>query len=218
MADHGRCRRMAGVGRHRRVEVVDDEFRLLFVCTGNICRSPFAEILTRHLLVGRLGGRLAARFDVSSAGARAVVGAPMHPDSRAQLVPWNLEGRQAEGFVARQLQPAMAESAHLVLGVSPEHRSAVIDSAPAAVKTAFGLLEFARLVDSIDAGRLPTDPVARAHGLVEEARTRKGLVPPAPPVDDLVPDPMGRGPAAHHAAAVLLYGAVQKIVDGIVSR
>jgi hypothetical protein len=56
-----------GVARHRRKET---EFRVLYVCTGNICRSPFAEILTRHLLTGRLGGQAAAAFDVSSAGRR----------------------------------------------------------------------------------------------------------------------------------------------------
>ena len=45
-------------------------FRILIVCTGNICRSPAAEILTRHLLIGRLGGRAASSFRVSSAGVR----------------------------------------------------------------------------------------------------------------------------------------------------
>ncbi|MGE3285975.1 MAG: low molecular weight phosphatase family protein [Pseudonocardia sp.] len=39
--------------RHR--AVADERFRVLFVCTGNICRSPFVEILTRHLLQARLG-------------------------------------------------------------------------------------------------------------------------------------------------------------------
>jgi protein-tyrosine phosphatase len=37
---------MDDVARHRREET---GFRLLYVCSGNICRSPFAEILTRHL-------------------------------------------------------------------------------------------------------------------------------------------------------------------------
>src|SRR6185437_3085008 len=97
-----------GVGRHRRQERTD-AFPLLFVCTGNICRSPFAEILTRHLLRGRLGGRAAAAFDVSSAGVAAVVGSAMHPDSRAELAPWGLDGAPADGFVARQLQSSMIE-------------------------------------------------------------------------------------------------------------
>jgi Low molecular weight phosphotyrosine protein phosphatase len=43
------------VGRHRADERTD-AFRLLFVCTGNICRSPFAgAMLTRHVLRGRVG-------------------------------------------------------------------------------------------------------------------------------------------------------------------
>ena len=177
------------VGRHRRADIDDSGFRLLFVCTGNICRSPFAEILTRHLLTQRLGGPVAARFDVASAGVHAVVGAAMHAQSRAQLAPWGLHGDAADRFVARQLRSAMATSAHLVLGASPEHRSAVVGRAPATLATAFALTEFARLVAAVDPGDLPSDPVA-----------------PAPPPRDEAPAPPGRA---------LIRGAVQRIVDVI---
>ena len=68
----------------------DEPFRLLFVCTGNVCRSPAAEILMPHLLRGRLGGREAARIAVASAGVCAVVGGAMHPAARAKLAPWGL--------------------------------------------------------------------------------------------------------------------------------
>jgi len=203
------------VARHRKAEPADSEFRLLFVCTGNICRSPFAEILIRHLLVGRLGGRVAGRFDVSSAGVQAVVGASMHPDSRAELAPWGLHRAAAAGFTAQQLRSSIAGSAHLVLGVSPEHRSAVVECAPAALATAFSLGEFARLVTSIDRTGLPTEPVARAHALVEAAWMNRGLTPPAAPADDLVPDPIGRPREAHHEAAALILAAVRRIVDVI---
>jgi protein-tyrosine phosphatase len=206
---------MASVGRHRRAHIADSEFRLLFVCTGNICRSPFAEILTRHLLVGRLGGRAAGRFQVASAGVRALVGASMHPDTRAQLVPWGLHGAAADAFEARQLRPAMADEAHLVLGASPEHRSAVVGNAPAALPTAFSLREFARLTDAVDGNDLPSDPVARAHALVEEARMNRGLLPPTAPADDRIPDPMGREPDAHKMAAALIDAAVRTIIDVI---
>src|SRR4051812_49795210 len=97
---------MGRMGRHWKQA---STFRVLFVCTGNICRSPFAEILTRHLLRGQLGGRDADAFDVSSAGVAAVVGSAMHPDSRAELAPWNLDGAMSERFVARQLHPDMIE-------------------------------------------------------------------------------------------------------------
>ncbi|MGQ0576498.1 MAG: arsenate-mycothiol transferase ArsC [Pseudonocardia sp.] len=201
------------MGRHRAVE--DGVFRLLFVCTGNICRSPFAEILTRHLLVGRLGGRRAASFDVRSAGVQAVVGAPMHPDSRAALARWGLHGPASGGFVARLLEPAMVGESDLVLGASPRHRSAAVECNPTGLGVAFGVREFARLAARVDQRLLPAEPVDRAHALVDLVRHGRGLAPPAPPEADRVPDPMGRPAAAHLEAAALLTGAVRVIVDVI---
>jgi protein-tyrosine phosphatase len=204
------------MARHRRAHPVESDFRLLFVCTGNICRSPVAELLTRHLLVGRLGGSMAARFDVSSAGAQALVGATIHPDSQAQLARWGLHrAAAAAAFTARQLRPSMATSAHLVLGVSPEHRSAVVECAPAALATAFSLGEFARLADSIDPAGLPADPLARAHAVVEAAWMQRGLLPPSASTDDRIPDPIGRPPADHQLAVTLIHSAVQRIIDVI---
>lgn len=199
------------MGRHRREEA-EDEFRLLFICTGNICRSPFAEILTRHLLRGRLGGRAAEAFRISSAGVQAVVGSAMHPDSRAELEPWNLHGTHADGFVARQVRSAMIEQSHLVLGATPRHRSAVVERCPAALPITFGLREFARLAAAVDPTQLPAHPVARAHALVDLARLQRGLVPVEPDGDE-IPDPMGRPPTAHHHAAELTNEAVARIVD-----
>lgn len=199
------------MGRHRQAEA-EDEFRLLFVCTGNICRSPFAEILTRHFLRGRLGGRAAQAFEISSAGVQAVVGSAMHPDSRAELTPWNLHGTHAEGFQARQLRSAMIERSHLVLGATPRHRSAVVERCPAALPITFGLREFARLAAAVDPSQLPQHPVARAHALVELARLQRGLVPPDPD-GDAVPDPMGKPPEAHRQAAQLTHTAVAALVD-----
>ena len=199
------------MGRHR-AEERTDAFHLLFVCTGNICRSPFAEILTRHLLRGRLGGRVAVAFDVSSAGVAAVVGSPMDPDSRAELAPWHLDGAAADGFVARQLEEPMIEGSHLVLGATARHRSAVVEQCPAALPITFGLREFARLAAAVAPAELPAHPVARAHALVELARLRRGLVPPDPDGDD-VPDPIGRPRAVHHHAARLLHAAVADVID-----
>lgn len=199
----------SGVDRDHGAEV----FRLLYVCTGNICRSPFAEILTRHLLIGRLGGQEAQAFDVSSAGVQAMVGAQMHPDSRDQLAPWGLDRAVAGQFIARQLQSTMVEQSDLVLGANPRHRSAAVERAPGALATAFSLREFARLAAAIDPSVLPSRPVDRAHALVEQARRLRGLVLAQSGDDDHIPDPMGRPPRAHHDAAILIRAAVQTIVD-----
>jgi protein-tyrosine phosphatase len=201
------------MGRHRKLHRGDGRFRLLFVCTGNVCRSPFAQVLARHLLVARLGGRAADHFEVSSAGVQAIVGSPMHPVTRAQLGRWGLEGGTAGQFVARQLSSPMIGSMHLVLGVSPGHRSAVVGCEPAALSTAFSLREFARLVSSIEQRSLPVDPVVRAHALVEEARLLRGLVPPADSDGDRIPDPMGQAPATHQLVATLIDDALQSIMS-----
>jgi protein-tyrosine phosphatase len=206
---HGR------VGRHRRKEA-EDGYRLLFVCTGNICRSPFAEILTPHLLRGCLGGRVEQAFTVSSAGVQAVVGSAMHPDSRAELKPWNLHGNHADRFVARQLSSVIIEQSDLILGATPRHRSAVVTHCPAALPITFTVREFARLAAAVDPGQLPAHPVARAHALVQLAPLQRALVP-ADPDGDNVPDPMGGPPMAHHQAAELIYSAVAAVVDVVAS-
>jgi len=206
---------MVAVGRHAKQA---SRFRMLFVCTGNICRSPFAEILTRHLLVGRLGGREAAAFELSSAGVQAVVGAPMHQQTRAELAPWALDGLGAEAFRARQLRPELVREVDVVFGVNVRHRSAVIEREPAALATCFSLREFARLAAQIDPAALPPAPIDRAHALVDLVRTRRGLVPPVAADIDRVPDPMGGPQEAHHRAAVLINEAVSALVDVIAPR
>ncbi len=125
----------------------------------------------------------AQAFSISSAGVQAVVGSAMHPDSRAELEPWNLHGAHADGFVARQLRSAMIENSHLVLGATPRHRSAVVAQCPAALPITFGLREFARLAAAVDPAQLPAHPVARAHALVDLARLQRGLVPADPDAD-----------------------------------
>ena len=182
------------------------------MCTGNICRSPFAEIITRHVLIGRLGGRAASRFHVSSAGINAVVGSGMHPNSRVELQPWNLHTTAAGHFTARQMRSAMVAEADLVLGATPRHRSAVVERLPAALPITFSLREFARLAEGVDPGELPEGPVERAQALVDLARAQRGLVPPPEDGDD-VPDPIGRSQEAHHAAALLVRDAVQRFTE-----
>jgi protein-tyrosine phosphatase len=201
------------VGRHRREE--DAEFRLLFVCTGNICRSAFAEVLTRHLLNERLGYGPASAFVVSSAGVQAVVGSGMHPLTREMLRPWGGDKLMTADVVARQLDPTMVEQAHLVLGAGLRHRAAAAQAAPAALTTAFTLREFARLVALVDLSTLPEEPVQRAHALVEGVRSRRGLAPPVMPHDDEVLDPMGRPPEEHRAATSLISEAVLALLDAL---
>lgn len=47
---------------------------IMFVCTGNVCRSPMGELLMRRYLSG-------TSITVSSAGTHALVGHPIDPSS-----------------------------------------------------------------------------------------------------------------------------------------
>ncbi|WP_433783216.1 hypothetical protein ACQPX6_24740 [Actinomycetospora sp. CA-101289] len=200
-----------------RGEVAPRRFRLLFVCTGNICRSPYALFHARLLLETRLGPRWASWFDVASGGTGAVVGSEMHPLSRAQLGPLATHPDVA-AFRGRQLPARDVELADLVLTVSRSHRSAVLELEPRALRSTFTLPEFARLLGSMDPAAhaaLPADPRDRAHALVAAALAQRGQGAPVDAEDDAIPDPVQGGVDDHAESARRIHAAVRPLVDAI---
>jgi protein-tyrosine-phosphatase len=91
---------------------------VLFVCSGNTCRSPMAEVLFRRLLAERGRGDVA----VSSAGTSAYDGAPA--SEGAYLVALE-RGLDLGAHRARLLTPEIVTSADLILTMSPGHVSRV---------------------------------------------------------------------------------------------
>jgi len=145
---------------------------VLFVCTGNICRSPTAE---------RLAAAYGARFKVpdfraSSAGTRALIGRPIHED--AALVLEKLGG-EVSNFAARQLTPRIASGADLVLTMTRAHRDAVLELAPHQLHRTFTLSEAARLVSECN-----------ARDVAELGALRPSFAAHESPD---IPDPIGQG-------------------------
>ncbi len=71
---------------------------VLFVCHGNICRSPMAEMIFKHLLRQR---GLAERFEVASAATSTEeIGNPIYPPARRELA---AHGIPVEKRAARQV-------------------------------------------------------------------------------------------------------------------
>ncbi|MEU4405106.1 hypothetical protein AB0F88_11310 [Streptosporangium sp. NPDC023963] len=165
-------------------------FRILFVCTGNICRSPLAERLTRAAL-----GPCPA-VQVSSAGTHAQSGMEMAGHARRTLV--RLGGDPA-GFGSRLLVPKLVAEADLVLTATGRHRAHAVALHLAAAGRAFTIAEFGTLVRAVPPGKVTRhrDPAHRARALVDEARALRGLVR----VDELdIADPYGGSRLAYRAA------------------
>ncbi|WP_327173783.1 protein-tyrosine-phosphatase [Mycolicibacterium mucogenicum] len=118
--------------------------RILFVCTGNICRSPTAERLSS----GIAAQRGIAEFDVSSAGTRAVIGHPIHQFAAEVLIGL---GGDPTNFAARQLTPRIASDADLVLTMTSAHRTAVLELAPRQLRRTFTLGEASLLASTYGA-------------------------------------------------------------------
>lgn len=168
-------------------------FRILHVSTGNVCRSPITERLTRHALIDRLGDPLGGGLIVESAGTWGHEGAPMEANAELVLADF---GADFSGFVGRELLDEHVIRADLVLTATRDHRAQVISMGHSAGLRTFTLKEFTRLVRAIDPATLP-DPRG-AHGTVDRARAlvraaaalRGWLLAPSAEADE-VNDPYG---------------------------
>jgi protein-tyrosine phosphatase len=172
-----------------RICAVPGEFSVLFVCTGNVCRSPMAERLFVHRLAERLGEGARA-FVATSAGVGALEGDPMTEHAATVLGSLGVEPGGVAAFRGRQLLAEHVASADLVLAATREHRTRIATLVPDAVPRTFTVTEFALLVREVDAAELSAgDPVERARELTRRALGLRGSASPASPQALDVADP-----------------------------
>lgn len=204
-------------GISRPIEYNQDSYdrfmiHLLTVCTGNICRSPFGERMLQQGLETLHPGL----FQVRSAGTEALAGHEMEAESAGLLAAF---GGTAEGFISRQLTPALLAESGVVLAMTVAHRDAVIRMNPRMLKRAYTLIEFARILRSIrldkntqlTRGSSATAVQQRWAELPTLAASYRSASKPSEAGDDVV-DPYRRSPETHRRMTEELLPAVEEIL------
>jgi sulfate adenylyltransferase len=167
--------------------------KVLFVCTANICRSPFME-LTARALAGD------ARVSFASAGTHGFDASPMD-DALVRVL---AEGVDASEFRSRPLTRELLEDADLVLTAEAAHRSFILDDHPGLFRKVFTLGQAAEAVARLEPGLTPSEVVARLGAA-------RGSADPA--LD--VPDPYRRGPEAAAAAAERITALLRALLPAL---
>jgi protein-tyrosine phosphatase len=173
-------------------------FGVLFVCTGNICRSPTAEALARRELERSPGVPL----QVSSAGSHALEG---NPAASRSLLAASTRGASLERHFARELTRRRVRSAGLILCMAAEHRPFVLSYDRSAADRTFLLASFARVV--AERGWMAGSPAELVALAAEHAQVRDG---------DDIEDPLGQAADAYAACAERLDGLVSPVIAALV--
>ena len=177
------------------VETTPDTINVLFVCTANICRSPFMELAARELVGPD------ARIVFSSAGTRGFRDHAMDATMATTLTPRSLSG---DTFISRPLTADLIDEADLVLTAEAAQRTYILDDHPAAFRKIFTLGQFAESVKA-------ADPSLGGRDLLAAVGERRSTADPA--LD--VPDPYSRGPEAADACASTIEELLRVVVPAL---
>ena len=134
------------------------ERHVLFVCTGNTCRSPMAEAIARQM-IGSTGRTDVPTF-VSSAGAATRDGLAISAEARQVLRDMGID---AGAHRSHELTPEMIDLSDIIFAMTREHAELVLEMAPSAkakVKT----------LDST--GKDIPDPIGRPVQVYRETAAR----------------------------------------------
>ena len=110
---------------------------VLFLCTGNTCRSPMAAGYFQKLLEKKKIGFI----EVKSAGVSTIAGLLATPET-VQLL--EKEGVDLRKHKSCQVTEDMIKRAYLILGMSPYHVQSAIRACPEAKSKTFLLKEFTK--------------------------------------------------------------------------
>ena len=177
--------------------------RVLFICTGNICRSPMGELLFRTYTQG-------TSLKVGSAGTHSLVGHAIDPSSNALMESVGIDASQ---FRSTQLTQSIANNADLILCFEPEQRHNVVIIAPTALPYTFTLTDFSNMCAYCAQHNMITGVTIqeRLQSVINQSMQARPMLPPAA----TIPDPYRRNFEAFRSAARATNDAIRNILRSI---
>ncbi len=198
----------------------DPTFRILAVCTGNICRSPQVEKLLRARVPAAFARATIDALGVGSAGTHALEGDAMDPyaaDEAARL------GIHISGMHrARRLHKGQLEQADLVLGAERRHRDESAKLLKRRGTIAFTVVEFTLIVEHLAAkddrqvAPLADDGFAAfMRRVVRAAHDARADAAPRAAITLDLSDPHRYGPEVYRRSADTIDDYVTRLAAGL---
>jgi L-threonylcarbamoyladenylate synthase len=148
-----------GVITQKDVDAVTGRRHILFVCTGNSCRSVMAEYLLKEELKGRQD------VEISSSGTGVFF--PTTASSEALKVLRD-EGIDAHAHLSRPVTNMLLKKSDLIFVMTRAHRNQVLERVPAVEKRVYLLGEFSKKPVCHERDLDIPDPIGKAHSEYSE--------------------------------------------------
>lgn len=143
-----------GVIKQSDVDKVARRKNILFVCTGNSCRSVMAEYMLRSRLAGR------DDVEISSAGTGVFIQSGASAETLSVL---REEGVDAARHRSQAISTILLKKADLIFVMTQTHRLQVLDRVPEVEKRVYLLKEFASISPGYYGDMDIPDPIGRSH-------------------------------------------------------
>ena len=150
--------------------------KVLFVCTGNTCRSPMAEAMFRKAVEGR------GDYSVKSAGIAASKGSPVSLETKAVC---DRMKAPLDGFSSQPVSSALLQQASHVFAMTGDHLAALEDRFPGHSDKFYLACEFVDLPGKGIGADVP-DPIGMGKSATAALFAEAGLCVADGPTPELV--------------------------------